>query len=475
MANVEDELRQRLSFLREKQKKYYYPGTDSDEEGLVESVYLHLKKVFPWASSCDASMVCTQTLNECSFEVCELADYLVNVRLEATLPPLKVKPALEEKVSVRWCRKPCIKIVNNVVIVVDGSLGPKMSKYSIDFHHETVTSKDKSEYELAKDLMGDVDHLQEFSDFHPETKISMDQPWEFAEGYHKSIPLFLCKESKIKFHYKFDLDITNMVQMRVVDSHGKYAYKKLDQRVLEDWCPKKLDTPALIGTYNMMTDEEKEFFIQTFKNKSCSQELESCYTIVKKQIKERLDPINLSISCPIPTTHLGFVSEDESAVEINDHFKTWKDNKGIYAPMKYTIDVGGLSSYPEDERMDQECYSRTAMKRQGMGNPPKGYSFIPFCRKVRNVNRDLALCIDEKSGTFLKIDFDNSRNFDGKNATGQKEEDLEKVLKVEDEDREEVVDLDPVSKNTKMWKLAILMYNKMEIVYDGTKAKIIKE
>jgi len=477
MSVVEDELQQRISLIREKQVKYYYPDQDDAHEAM-DSIYLHIKKGFPWGSHSEIPLICTQSMSEYTYEVSELADILSSCRIETKLPALKVNKSYTGRIRIRWCRKPCIKITASAIMSVDGSLGPRLSKYSLDYHHEVITSKDYSGYMLAKNMMGDNPKLTTFQDYIPETTISMDQPWEFAEGFHKAIPLFKCRDSKIKFTYKFDLDVFSMIQMETYDDKTKtWTTKKPHKSILESWCSTTIPTPNLIGSYAKLIDEEKLFFDKIYSSgQVCKQEIETCYTVVKKNVRERAEPISLKISCPGVCSHIGLITEDEKAHELNEYFKTsTMINNYDSVPIKFILDLGGVTTYPDDEAMDTECYSRTSMKRHGLGNPPIGYSLIPFCRKVRNPNKDLSLVLDDKMGAMLRIEFFNETIIKKPPTQGSNTDDKIEDITEELNFNEEEIPIEVKPENNRIWKIIIILYSKIEIIYEGGKARIKKD
>ncbi len=245
----------RLKDLVEKssyQKDLHFSDESKEEETLIRTHFLNIKRRETWAYRCNLKLDCNGDISNpsnISYRVRTLPYHgLIYTILVQKLPVVKAAPGFE----IRWCPNVGSNIVKQAEFQVNDYVWQTLDSVYFDNYHSKICTTDKET--LHRDL-GNTEELQSWGSELPAATTFFRIPWFYSSHSSKMFPLYYCgKEDRIEHILTLRRNLKDLIMIRSVDTGEMIPF---DEACISS-TTFELQAPEMRGDYVMMSDMECE-------------------------------------------------------------------------------------------------------------------------------------------------------------------------------------------------------------------------
>jgi hypothetical protein len=152
-----------------------------------------------------------------SYKVAKGIDFLLRTWLRARTPGIRVNDAKNYRIAFtpnlfhNICRKSQLA-VNDLIL-------QEFDNYWLDFHANYFTKEGK--WKVYNQMIGNVPHLIEFSEYLPPTNIMLPLPFYYANDYSNSFPVCCLGLNDIRHHFELQADLSKLLRVQKFNSSSK--------------------------------------------------------------------------------------------------------------------------------------------------------------------------------------------------------------------------------------------------------------
>lgn len=259
---------ERSSFAKSKfMKRLHDPG----DNGMMDSPILTNVDPVPWISYQNSTIPQTNQNNTSDgpdnvvYKPDHGMDYLFITYLCTQSPRVAVKNDMRGKVEI------CLpsNLFHHLIVSGDSRFGtingPQIPHGWLDHQMSYYMKSGPGQESNYMRSIGNLRSLTEWNSVLPSVPLRCPQPWWFSESYTHAVPLFYCTNTPLAFHYTFNLQVLNLLRMRL-RSEGKnnvdgwiYITDPVEKAKLLDNVDAKFSVPVMRGRYGRMDDRERKW------------------------------------------------------------------------------------------------------------------------------------------------------------------------------------------------------------------------
>jgi len=449
-----------LNSLTPFQKELHEPG-EFDEAIMTEHT-----DVFPvktsWKSSIyrelDVSTKHKKVVYHLEMESFDAAEKVI---MMFQLPKLAVKKQFEGKIQMCWPKNLLHILYETGDLCFDSD--PRQThtpESNTVFRNYFLERKRKHHLKT----IGNRDHLTEWTDSLSADRINCKQQYYFSEHKCKSIPIFMCRKSKITFEYMFRLHLKDILRVREfkndvwveIPFNSKYFLGVPTGSVLEQ--------PKMRAKYTHLTDPEKN---QRISESNGGIFYYDDFIYIPPGNPVSLDSVDiLKLQANDPCKAIFILPENIECSKNRDYCVYTDEGFSVIKSVQLLYQNKYYKLMTSDNRFLEDI-----LAEEFPACPyEKGTGGIPLTSKFKTVSADVGITFSSDMNASLIINIQN---------TDPKLNGSEVIENTEEDDREKEVDNEEVEiKNDKKKKKFLIHYLLMvtkKLEFDGEKCKKASE
>ena len=338
-------------------------------------------------------------------------DILRNLVLRAYLPDIRVNPEYKDKIIVCWCPYIGHNIIKNIIVKCDSFnekiITPKWLDINYNFF---INNKEFYNY-----LIGNRSELTKWSsDSIDATSIAFPLP-VFNRNESFSFPIFRIRNlnDKLKFKSTYNLKLTKLIRMKMLNDEGKYVTIEPKMKYLDESTNKTIKIPKMFGQYVKLS----EFDIQNRLSLPYNSVFENVYCLKSDATKITENERNVSIElesaypvkgifvCVVNTKKEKINLHSEYCIKVNQNGKIKKINPIKHISMKYNDNNRTVKFSKRDSIMSEvmeyiDLGGKTdLMKKYGM-------FYVSMSPDFTNFHNGSGVVLEKNTKATVDIKFD---------------------------------------------------------------------
>jgi len=366
-------------------------------------------------------------------------DLLENTVMTVMTPRISVRSKFESEYQVKFKDNLCHRLINSISLNFDDVIKQSFDYNRLTIYRNYLLLEDQKEY---LESIGNIKELTSWSTILPSIDLNWYQPWYFNEDKKKSIPLFACRNTKIKFECNFCLDISKLLLMRKGNVEIPFD-KKIINKVPNEY---KFIRPKIDASYVRLSKEEKEDRLKDIN--SLTFNYNDFIKIKDNNIKlPDKDSVPLKLIYPCKALFI---------IPINK-----KTNEFLFEG-KHIIKNVGILYQKDKKKLEEKTYNYIKYilsKHFPSKLYEEGLVGIPISNNIVSLNTDVGIAFSTEMDAELIVNYFNSNPY------------LENEEIIDSEEEEEETPIQPkISRNDK-FKVEYLSLVSKEIIFEDGKCK----
>ena len=393
-------------------------------------------------------------------------DVLFGLSAHIQLPTIRVKESLADKIEICYHHNIGHNIFSSGVCKIDDEPFVKTDSIWMDIYSQIFVEK----RELYNRMTGKVPILEEWTNELPSYPLIVPQPFFFTKATQMGLPIWKSSNNTIKFHYKINTKLADLIQMRLKKDNGEYKEIKCNMNYL-DFKSDTLPDPEMWGRYGNMSEEERAWRTtpdpQTGNNYVQTIYVEDIDSISSNNPKTLGTTDEIQLQSMSPSKHIFWV-----ASMVNGKYSNYSTNReDLYRgwnPCATTSLQYGNSD--RVEKMGAHHFDAAEFYDFDWPNFPRepGYNAFTYSFHPNNLQSADNAVILGKCGATLKITLGDTNPFSNSGKDDQlTDENGNLILKEELEDLQ-----DETKKDKYIIHVRTMVIRKLEVYWDANAKRV---
>lgn len=352
--------------------------TKDKSEEIVSTFYKGFTKS-TWYSSVPCKLACSTDGEIIVYKVNNAFHYLSYTYMRYMLPAIRVKQEYSGKVRIKWTHNIGTSPILSASFKEDDDTYQTFDYVWSDIFFQFYQPPGAGKRKAHNIGIGNVQCLEEFSEFLPAYPINVDQPWFYSLDPALAFPIFL-KNSLTRAEHRYTMrrKIQDLLIVEVKGRDGIFRSSKINPlSYLDINGPNVLRTPELWGRYAYVTESEMKFHKCKLPRTIYTRDIAVCDSVHPKKYDETSE---ITLECNSPCLAMFWVSENKKSTKRNLYSNYTTDSNNVYAgwdPIKSTTLKYGIK--PRLDAMPSDHFSIAEPRKRFPSSPNErgyhGYSF----------------------------------------------------------------------------------------------------
>lgn len=414
-----------LASLNDFQKEIHYSEDDGDNEILSDHYRKFVKST--WYSSVLTKLECTKDGDETVYRLNNSFHFLKYTYLRLVFPAVKVKPDFSKKIRICWCHNLGINIYQQASFKEDDDTYQTFDKTWGDIHFQYYQEPGAGKRENFNLGIGNVDILENWSEFLPSHPIIVDQPWFYTMNPFPIWPKL--STARAEHRYTFKKKVTDLlrVEIKTKDGFWKPIVKNVN-RYIDIVGPVDLPTPELWGRYSYVTEEELKWYVSCDSTKKDGEDNQSRVFYTRDVVACDLQNptkynsvANIELTSQNPCLAFFWVAENRDSTAIHNYSNYTTNTNNLYKgwdPVKATTFKYGNTAYLD--KMPSDHFNIGQSKHFPSLPCETGYHAYSYANYSNNFDGEIGIVFDKLvKKAVLMCQIDNGDLFINKSEENQ--------------------------------------------------------
>lgn len=384
--------------LNNLQKDLYYQ--QDYEEIPIESRFSAIHDKISWSATEKVEMIRTGgKQGQYIYNVNKKYDYLIRTYLRTILPEVSVKKEFKDKVNICWPSNIFHNIVKNAKLTIDEELVNEFDNIWLDIISQFYEKPGQGKRLNFDKLSGNIKILTEWNTKLPNYKINLPQPWFYSKHITKALPILKSTMNDIRHIYTFDLDIKNLLRMRIKKEDDEWKDIRFNDKYV-NISNYNIPIPELWGRYALITDEER-LWLKSKTQKIYIDDVVSCNSENKITLGQNTD-VKLNPSAPCKC--LFWVAQSDLSKNINNlsnYTTNWLDKDKGWNPC-YSSSIKYRGNLERVKKIDHDHYDLIEGYYVFPSSPiDRGYNAYSFSYKGDSMVSDSTMDLTLVEGSLV--------------------------------------------------------------------------
>ncbi|PCJ29163.1 MAG: hypothetical protein COA94_02315 [Rickettsiales bacterium] len=363
----------------------------------IPSKFSHQATKISWSTPVVREVASRNTRSGSTYEADMNCDFLSNSYMTLDLPQITVGDEYLESVQVCWTPNIFHNIIESGGLYMNGYKYQNVDKYWLDIHSQLITTSSESKRNAYMKNIGNKAALCDWSCNIEGDELFLFIPWFFTENSVLSLPLLLIKDS-VKFEFKFNLNFSSLIRMRIKGENGNWECIKYDSKYLKGINDKqRIPSPQMFAKYLMILESERKWRLSESSHKIYARDMVRVSSMV---VREGGDRVDININCSNPITHIYWTAENMEQNKLNNlsNYTTSGDESGKNPIHKRSMSYGPLE---RDEELSGGHFEY-ADPYMSLAQLPKssGYNSSSYSDTTKSINADTGISTSGKNSTM---------------------------------------------------------------------------
>ena len=398
--------KEELNSLTEFQRDIHVT-TEATEEIISSFHRVFIKST--WHSSVPVKLKRFQDGEETVYAVSDSFHFLMHTYMRFTLPRVRVKPEYRGKVRICWCHNVGTNIVGTTSFKEDDETFHTWDSVWADYYYQFFQDGGAGKRKSHHIGIGNIECLENWSEFLPEYTINVDQPWFYSMDTALGFPiLYKGSLTRAEHRYTLKLRVADLLRVQVLgkDKEWKDCKRRRGMQYLDIIPDLEIATPELWGKYAYITEPEIKW------HKECgdlprvlyTRDVEVCDTPNPSKYGEIAE---ILLQSSTPCMAILWAAENQDAKAINNHSNYTTDFQDLYAgwdPIKTTgLKYGTVTRLPP---MGSDHFSLAEARKHFPSSPSeRGYHAYSYANDSSGFHGDVGIVLENmKAKLFCRIE-----------------------------------------------------------------------
>lgn len=415
--------KEELLSINDFQKEIHYNDADSDD-GIEADHYRKFIKS-TWYSSVLTKLECTQDGAETIYRLNNSFHFLKYTYLHFNVPAVKVKADFLGRIRICWCHNLGINISQQATFKEDDDTYQTFDKTWGDIYPQYYQEAGAGKRENFNVGVGNVDILEEWTEYLPAHPITIDQPWFYTMNPFPIWPKM--SATKAEHRYTFRRKVTDLLRMEAKtkekDKDGNAIWRPITKNLykyIDIVGSAEIPIPELWGRYSYVTDRELEWYITCDADKRDEDGSQSRIFYTRDIIScDIQNPVkyksiaDIDLASQNPCLAFFWVAENCDATAIHNFSNYTTNTNDLYKgwdPVKWTTFKYGNTTYLD--KMPSEHFNIAQSKHFPSLPSETGYHAYSYSNYSNNFNGEIGIVFDNLTKkASLKCQIDNGDLF----------------------------------------------------------------
>lgn len=355
-----------------------------------------------WYASTLEKLECMPGTEEFIYKVNPSFDYLMYTYLRSVFPGASVKEEWKDRVEICLTHNVGHNIVNNAKMKHNDDILQTIDNVWLDIYYQFYQDAGAGKREAHNISVGNLKSLTEWSSHLPAKPINIDQPWFYSQYPALSFPIFQSSQDKISHIYKFRLNLSSLLRMRIKTAKGTWKHVTPIFKYLDIPSDAHMSNPELWGKYALLSKPERDMYstCSDYKKRTLYiRDVINCDSTTPKTLNNKE---TISLKCQNPCLAMFWLAENDKSTSLNNlsnyTTNTFDLSKGCDPIVSTTLKYGTsekLSDMPSD-------HFNLAQARKHFPSAPneEGYHALSYAWDSTNYDGDIGVYLDKLSATL---------------------------------------------------------------------------
>lgn len=417
--------------------------TQNLSENIISNFFREFVKS-TWYSSVPMKLKSTSDGDEMIYSINNSFHFLIYSYMRFMLPSVRVNAKHKGRVRIAWCHNIGTNIVSQAVFKEDDDAYHTWDNVWADIYFQFFQSEGAGKRESHNVGIGNVECLENFSEYLPSYPINVDQPWFYSMDNALAFPIFYKNsQTRAEHRYTFRRKIVDLLRVEILTREGKWkpTTRKVHQ-YLDINASATLKIPELWGRYAYISEKEIAWYKCKPQRTFYIRDVEVCETSNPNKYKSTAE---ISLQCTNPCLAFFWVAENLDA-SLNHNYSNYTTNtSSLYEgwdPIRTTTLKYGTTTRLDN--MPSDHFSIAESRKHFRSSPDvRGYHGYSFAGNSDNFHGDIGIVLGNMNAK-LHCRIANNNIFT--NLSYEEDED-------EDDEDDDIVDLPSSSSNQDELKL----------------------